>query len=351
METRKIQQVGGGTYTVSLPKSWAESADIEPGSVVALHSHIDGTLVVQTRPGGDEATAPLTLSVADADPACIERAVRAAYAAGIGTIQLENLEADSHHRLLQRVARTLTGLTITESTDRAVRLRSLLDAAEVSIPQSVRQLQFAALSAHRDATAALLGSERIENPADRDDQADRLFAMVDRYFQRGLDSLSVMDDLGSTRSELFVYWITARELEAIADHAQRIATVANRLEGSIESEFAAEFEDLATTAQELVRDAVAVVLDDDGMAAARGVLDGRDRLRGDIARLDQALFDDADADYRLTHALDSLRRTADGAGAIAELGIKTLRRDGISEATPIAVGGDSPQGSPTDAGQ
>jgi len=327
METRKIQQVGGGTYTVSLPKSWAESADIEPGSVVALHSHIDGTLVVQTRPGGNEAAVRLTLSVADADPACIERVVRAAYAAGIGTIQLENLEADSHHRLLERVARTLTGLTITESTDRAVRLRSLLDAAEVSIPQSVRQLQFAALSAHRDAVAALLGSGTVENPAGRDDQADRLFAMVDRYFQRGLDSLSVMDDLDATRSELFVYWITARELEAVADHAQRIATVANRLAGPVVAEFAAEFEELATTTRELVSDAVAVVLDDDDMTAARGVLDDRDRLREAIEQLDHALFHDENADYRLTHALDSLRRTTEAAGTIAEVGLQSLLRE------------------------
>ena len=88
METRKIQQVGGGTYTVSLPKEWATAADIEPGAVVALHSHIDGTLVVQT--GVEEGdTDPLTLSVGDADSACLERTVRAAYAAGIDSLELD----------------------------------------------------------------------------------------------------------------------------------------------------------------------------------------------------------------------------------------------------------------------
>ena len=71
MQTRKIQQVGGGTYTVSLPKEWATAADIEPGAVVALHSHIDGTLVVQT--GVESEADPLTLSVADTDPASLER--------------------------------------------------------------------------------------------------------------------------------------------------------------------------------------------------------------------------------------------------------------------------------------
>lgn len=341
MDTRKIQQVGGGTYTVSLPKTWAESVDIEPGSVVSLHSYIDGTLVIQTGPDNDETAAPLTLSVADAEMACIERAIRAAYAGGIGTIQLENVDSDDEHRQIERVARDLTGFTITESTDRTVRLRSLLDTAEVSIPQSVRQLQFAALSAHRDATAALLGPETVENPIGRDDQADRIFRMVDRYFQRGLDSLPVMDDLGATRSELFGYWITARELEEIADHAQRIATVANRLDGPVEGELAAELDELATATQEMVRDAVAVVLDDEGMSAASSVLNERDRVRTVTEQLDRDLFEQTDAEYRLTHALDSLRRTADNAGAIAELGIRALVRDGFSTATTIAINDDA----------
>ena len=343
MDTRKIQQVGGGTYTVSLPKTWAESVDIEPGSVVSLHTHIDGTLVIQTGHSSDETAAPLTLSVADADMACIERAIRAAYAAGIGTIQLKNIDSDDEHRHVERVARDLTGFTVTESTDLTVRLRSLLDTAEVSITQSVRQLQFAALSAHRDATAALLGPETVENPVDRDNQADRIFTMVDRYFQRGLDSLHVMDDLGATRSELFAYWITARELEEIADHAQRISTVANRLDGPVEDEFAAELDRMATATQEMIRDAVAVVLDDEGMSTASDVLTKRDRLRADTEALDQELFDNEESDYRLTHALDSFRRTADNAGTIAELGMRTLVRDGRSTATPISIDGDEDQ--------
>ena len=340
METRKIQQVGGGTYTVSLPKEWAKSVDIEPGAVVALHTHIDGTLVIQTGPSNDETVSPLTLSVAEADTACIERAVRAAYVAGIETIQLEDVDIDRDQQYVERVARTLTGITITELTDRTIQLRSLLDPTEVSLTQSVRQLQFSALSAHEDATAALLSPEIVENPIDRDYQADRIFTMVDRYFQRGLDSFSVMDDLGATRSELFVYWVTARELKEIADHAQRIATVANRLDGTVEDEFATEFDELATITQEIVRDAVAVILDDEGMAAASSVLNERDRLQALIEELDRELFANEDADYRLTHALDSLRRTADNAGTIAELGIRTLIRDGFFAATPIAIDGE-----------
>lgn len=339
METRKIQQVGGGTYTVSLPKEWATAADIESGASVALHTHIDGTLVIQAGVETCEGTT-LSVSVETADPTCLERTLRAAYAAGIDAVELTADDGFTarHHRTVEGITRNLTGVTITEATDQTIRVRSLLDPGEVSITQSVRQLQFAALSAHRDATAAVTGATTVENPAGRDDQADRIFAMVDRYFQRGLDSLSVMDALGLTRPELFVRWSTARELERVADHAQQIATVANRMQAPIEGEFADEFEALADRTRTLVRDAVAGIVDGDDAAIARRLLDQRDQLRADLRALDRTLFERDGAPYRLTTALDALDRTADAAGHIAELALRTRLRAQLRSETPLAIG-------------
>jgi phosphate uptake regulator len=335
METRKIQQVGGGTYTVSLPKEWATAADIEPGAVVALHSHIDGTLVVQT--GVDEADdEPLTLSVGDSDPTCVERALRAAYAAGVDNVELDAPDGvtDETSRCVERVTRSLTGVTVTESTETTIRVRSLLDVGEVSITQSVRQLQFAALSAHQEATAALTSSASAGQP---DGQTDRIAAMVDHYFQRGLDSLAVMDALGLTRPALFVRWATARELARVAEQAERVATVDDRLDDPVDGDLAAEFDDLADRGRELVRSAVGLVLDDCDAGAAQGLLDERDDLCADIRELDRRLFEADDADDRLTHALSALRRTAESGGSIAEVGLRSSLRTQWSS-TPGTVG-------------
>jgi phosphate uptake regulator len=337
METRKIQQVGGGTYTVSLPKEWATAADIEPGAVVALHSHIDGTLVVQTgvEESGDDL---LTLSVCDDEPACLERTLRAAYSAGIDGIELDAPDGvtDEVHRRVEGVTRDLTGVTVTESGDDAIRVRSLLDVREVSITQSVRQLQFAALSAHREATDALTGASP-EAPGGQGDQTARIAAMVDHYFQRGLDSLSVMDALGLTRPALFDRWVTARELARVADHADRIAGVADRLDDSVDHDLAADFTPLADRSRELVRQSVAVVLDGEvsDTAAARGCLDERDALVADIRAFDRRLFEADDADYRLTHAVDALRKTAEAAGTVAEIGLQSRLRERCSSSSDL----------------
>ncbi|WP_242493374.1 AbrB/MazE/SpoVT family DNA-binding domain-containing protein, partial [Haloarcula hispanica] len=183
METRKIQTVGGGTYTVSLPKEWAESENCTAGTTVNLHTHIDGLLVIQTPESQTTARNRVELEAGTDDPAEIEQLLRAAYAAGVESVVLEVPDGytDEQLRAIERVTRNLTGVTVAEETETQVTVQTLLDAGEVSVRQSVRQLQFVALSMHRDAMAALTTGTTSDRWADRDEQADRLHAMIDRY--------------------------------------------------------------------------------------------------------------------------------------------------------------------------
>lgn len=208
METRKIQTVGGGTYTVSLPKEWAEAQDIDTGDTVNLHTHIDGILALQAREYEDGASGRVAIRVAHDEATSLERTLRAAYAVGAKEVQLDSSDdfTTDQRRVVDQVARNLTGVSVTEESESKITVRTLLNTDEVSVRQSVRQLKFVALSMHRDATAAVTGNANPGNLADRDDQADRLYAMIDRSFARGLARLDEVDALGLTRSELFELW-------------------------------------------------------------------------------------------------------------------------------------------------
>jgi phosphate uptake regulator len=336
METRKIQKVGSGTFTVSLPKSWAESEGITTGSVVNLHTHLDGLLVVQTEAHEDSTTERVTLRVDHGDPERLERTVRAAYAAGCRDVTLvaEAGFSDAQRNVLSTVARGLVGVTVAEESDNRVVVRTLLDPNEVSIRQSVRQLVFVTLSMHSDATAALAGETTAENLTDRDDQADRTFAMIARHVNRGVARLDEVDALGLARPDLFDLYVTARELERVADHAERIATVAASVEAPLDPDVADEIAEVAATARGAVEDAVAAVVDDVDADVALSALETRDQVRESVSALDRRLFEASDADYRVTHALDSLRRTAEHAGNIAETGLRTAIRRGQMAAPP-----------------
>ncbi len=69
METRKIQQVSNGTFTVSLPREWADGEGITAGTVVNLHTHLDGMLVIQAPECEDDASNRVTVEVGHDDPA------------------------------------------------------------------------------------------------------------------------------------------------------------------------------------------------------------------------------------------------------------------------------------------
>jgi phosphate uptake regulator len=330
MDTRKIQQVGGGTYTVSLPKEWATETGIEPGSIVSLHTHIDGTLLIEPDRESKERTPAVTLSLDDTDPRTIDTVLRAAYTAGLERAELDaDALTDTQRRTVEQTVHALTGLTVSETTPETIRLRSLLDADEISIPQSIRQLQFTALSAHRDATAAVCGEAERDDPGAHDAQADRIYELIDRYAQRGLDSLSVMDSLGLTRGALFVHWTVARELNTVSDCARRIGHVNNRLDSASSSEFCDDFEQIAQRTRTLVRDAVGVVVDTGTVSAACQLCRECENIRETLRDLDRQLFDADDTDYRLTRALDELRRTTDSAERIATLGLRSELRDGL----------------------
>ncbi|QIB77623.1 phosphate uptake regulator PhoU [Haloferax volcanii] len=358
METRKIQQVSNGTFTVSLPREWADGEGITAGTVVNLHTHLDGMLVIQAPECEDDASMQFTVTVdggdGDGDGGDggddsagdgLEQTLRAAYAAGSKQVVVEadgTFDAEQR-QAVRRVARNLVGVTITEESDASVTVRNVLDANEVSIRQSVRQLQFVAVSMHRDATAALTGAAPLDGFAERDDRADRLFAMVDRHFTRGLDRLDEVDALGETRPELFRLHTAARELERVADQAERIAAVASAVPDPLPPAVADEVSELAEVVPEALDDAVQVALDGEDPDAAREALSARDRVREGVGKVERRLFEEADpdvdVDHRFAHALHALERTAEHVGNVAEVGLRTAVRTHNMDERPTRENG------------
>lgn len=327
METRKIQLVGGTTYTVSLPKEWADAQGLTTGDAVELHEYIDGMLAVQAPECERTAPEQITVHVSQEVTAGLEHLVRAAYAAGTKTLQFENPEGFSaeQHRSLSRVTRTLTGASVAEDAETTLTVKIVLDTGELSVQQSVRQLRFVVLEMHRDATDALTEREPAQLSR-RDEQVARVHAMSSRALSRGLRRLDEVDTLGVTRPELFELWATTRELKRVGDHAEQIATAAGRLDG-VDQELVAETQAAAERSRELLSDAVGVVIDDGSTETAQQVLAEREQIHDHLSG-----FEDHEASaeewLRLEPVRGGVRRTAAHAGNIAELGLEQAIRDG-----------------------
>jgi len=326
MERRKVQQVGSGTYTVSLPKEWAERAGVTAGNTVQIDANGDTQLVIEPEAPADDATSRHELSVGDDPPERLERTIKAAYAVGFEELVLRAPAGFSRAqtRAVDRVANEFVGVALTTETETELTLQSLLDASEVSVRQSVRQLRFVTLSMHRDATAALAdGAE--PSVADREDETDRLYALVDRHFGRGLTRLDELDALGLSRVELFELRTAARELERVADDTETIASVAGTIDTPPEAVPTAELRAIGRDARTVVERGTAVVVGDADAEVANDAIEAREAVRSRVEALDRDRLDAA-GDHRLGRALDALRRTAESGGTIAELGLRVATR-------------------------
>ncbi len=335
METRKVQLSGGTTYTISLPKAWAEEHGIESGTVLALHPNGDGSLLVEARADRDTADWEATIDVSTDEDAAIRQRIRAAHAVGTDAVTLVDTTGHPPDRrqLVERTISGLSGFEIIESSDTRIRLRNLIDAENVDVRKSTLRLRLVMLAMHRDAISAVVQDDPdlAQQVIRRDNEADKLLAMITRHFRRSLSDLHEVEKLGWARDELFEYYYVARQFERIADHAEKIAGFAMDPDAPVPDEFSEEIDDLGSAARDVVDEAADVILTDAGIETANQALARRDALMERLEALDRDLYDhDSSAEaYVLGLLLDSLRRTAEYGANVAEVGVERVTREQI----------------------
>ncbi len=334
-----MQLSGGTTYTVSLPKHWAQEQGIESGSLLYLHPEGDGSLLIESDDRRDAERRTVRLDVRDHDVDALCETVVAMYVVGYDRITL--VDATGHSPERRRTVRELTarfsGFEVLEATETKLVLENLITADNVSIRKSALRLRLIMLAMHRDAVRAVVDDDPAlaRQVAQRDEEADKLFAMITRHYRRALVDLREVDRLGDDRAELFEYYAVARQFERIADHAEKIATLARERSEAPSDDLAGTFSATADRARRIVESAADVVLSGANISHAYDALTEVDALVDDLDAHHRDLYDHESAPraHFFGLLLDSVQRTAEYGGNIAELAIqRSVRRDGDLDA-------------------
>jgi phosphate uptake regulator len=324
---RKVQLTGGSTYTVSLPKEWAGQQGIEPGTAVHLHVQDDQLVMTRGRDGGEQLPAA-AIDAGAQDSATLGLSVAAAYIAGCERVQVTNIPDGRTRRSVTRAVRRFVGLEVMTETETSLSAQTMLDVADLSPAQTLAQIERTALDMHAESLDALVSADGSlgEQVAGQDDTVDRLFALVSRGFQQSLVDPAVTTD--GDRSP-FEYYMAARQLERVADHAEKIATLAGRLAGPPPEPLGEEFVELGERSRSLVRRALAGLLNSDDESALGAVVADAETLRTDLAAFDEAVYERGlDDGYLLGLVVDSLARTTEYGLNIAEAGMQARHRPG-----------------------
>lgn len=326
METRKVQITGGSTFTVSIPKSWATSHDISAGTEIELHPEGDALLLVpQRQRNGTEGT----LSITGLTGADLARAVVTMYVSGFDKIRLETDSiTPEQRRIVRDASQSMVGLEVIEETGTYVLLQDLLDSSELSIHNAITRMRLIALTMLEDAVRSVSETDHrlAQDVVDRDDDVDRLWFMVSRVFRSVLRDPSAAAALGMSREGCFDYHSSARQLERIADHSVKIATLSMDL-NDIPDEVSTAIEALQADAREIIEQAMNALLEEDGDRAVMLANEARTSITDidDHTRtIDELIRDMADPTQAqlLGLIVDSLSRTADYGGNIAETALQ-----------------------------
>lgn len=141
---RRVQRVGSGTLTVSLPRRWVEKAGLKPGDVVSIVEMSDAALKLEINPNRQSQHTLLTLDTSKIkDKELISRLVIGAYLQGYEEINIIGGDgiSDEVQTAIASTVDMLPGVEIVEQSARRVVIQSFLDTSKFPVQGIIKRIQ------------------------------------------------------------------------------------------------------------------------------------------------------------------------------------------------------------------
>jgi len=229
-QIRKVQLTGGTTYTISLPKEWAEQAKIKPQQQVALIPQHDLSLLLipkgEVYKNGIKEASIEYRSIVEKD--VIVRDFISYYLAGYDIIRVKfkgpTLELKTFFK--DSLRKKIVGVEIMEESSEEIVAQCLPAYAELSLKKVVNRMGIIVSSMHRDAIISLKNKNYAlaKDVIERDDEVDRFYHFSVRQLKMAVVDRTMIESMGlKSAVECLGYRIITKSIERMGDHATRIA--------------------------------------------------------------------------------------------------------------------------------
>jgi len=236
MQIRKLQEMGGATLLVSLPKEWVRKAQLKKGSVVSIDESVDGGLVIY--PSKEEADDHAGREIDIVYPSKylnegIANEVTAAYLLGYDLIRVTGrdvISSKDHERIISAI-KLLIGLEVVEEDAHSITSQFLVDKMAVEPSKIFRRISTIVRAMISD-TLHQLASDEIavfEPVAQRDDEVDRLHFLLVRLIRTAVRQPLSATKFGLSAIDCLDYRVAASSLETAGDYAVELSNSVSRL--------------------------------------------------------------------------------------------------------------------------
>ena len=245
---RRVQSTGRGSYIISLPKEWVKDIGLKRGSEIAFEVQPDSSLVLVPRKlkeTVDEESKQKEYCVnvdPKEEPQSTLRMIKALYAIGADIIHIrfKSVEDAEKYKAGTKnfVRDTFLGSEIIDETDDEITVQILIKHSEFPIEKAVRRMAIVALSANKDAIAALKNrsSTLFDSVINAHNDVDRLGLYVVRQLKYGIER-NLYRELGfKTPKEFLLFRITVNEIQNIGENALNIINNLGTFQKLIEDE-------------------------------------------------------------------------------------------------------------------
>ncbi len=236
MEIRRLQEMGGATLMVSIPKAWARNSSLKKGSPVSLEESSDGGLLLYPVKSGDEKT-EREIEITNPSRFGKERTpseITAAYLFGYDLIRVrgqQRISAEDRQRITTALKR-LIGFEIVEEDERSITSQFLVDNTVVEPSKIFRRMSSLVRAMISDTLRNASSGEtlKLSSIAQRDDEVDRLHFLLVRLIRTAVRDLRVSSKFGLTAIDCLDFRVATSSLEAAGDYAVELSTASFDLE-------------------------------------------------------------------------------------------------------------------------
>mgnify|MGYP000625061538 CR=1 FL=1 len=183
METRKIQFVGGSTYTISLPKEWIKKNNLKERTPVTLYENNDRTLIISPQVNNNEKSNVISLEI-DKYTNNIDQVLFSVYYQGFETINLFSKKelTKSTKAKIRRTVTHMSGTEISYEDKQKITVNVLLDKSKVDIIQTLYRISLLIESS----ISNILEKIDINEIRINENEVDRLYHLIVKIVQATL---------------------------------------------------------------------------------------------------------------------------------------------------------------------
>lgn len=227
MELRKVQEMGGGTLLISLPKEWVKQNTVKRGSILTVEARKDGFLVIYPFQKKEKSILETSIQYPEEQIEYIINEITGAYLLGYDLIRIHGKERITYEdrEKIKEAVRQLIGLEIVEEDAQSILIQFLLEPTTLTPEKILRRMHMISRGMHKDAITSLIENDEhlVKVVAERDDEVDRLHFLLVRLIRSALLDFKLLNKIELNMIDCLDYRVASSLLEMVGDVSVEMA--------------------------------------------------------------------------------------------------------------------------------